>query len=119
MPYHLPGFFSGGDVLEGAGVHGVNFKPSIRVAAMDVAASISGTVSTSLEGVSVAGLVVTATPSEEGAADEFQTRVGTAVTAEDGSYTIYFLVPGTYEVTVAAGDGLTTDPASSGVELGA
>lgn len=102
-----------------AGVHGVNFKPSIRVTAMDVAASISGTVSTALEGVSVEGLVVSATPTDEGAVDEFQTLVGTAVTDESGAYTIYFLAPGAYEVAVAVGDGLTTNPTSSAVSLGA
>lgn len=97
-----------------AGVHGVNFKPTIRVAAMDVAASISGTVTTELEGVSVEGLTVMAEPTDEGTVEGYQTMAGTAITDADGNYTIHYLVPGSYEVTVAA----ATDPESQSVTLG-
>lgn len=101
-----------------AGVHGVNFKPTIRVTARDVAASISGTVSSADEGVDVEGLTVRATPLDEGDVAGYQTEVGTALTAEDGSYTIYFLVPGDYEVTIDLDEGLASDPESRTVELG-
>ena len=101
-----------------AGIRGVIFTPSIRVTGQDVAASISGTVSTALDGVSVAGLTVVAEPTDAGEMEGYQTSTGTAITAEDGSYTIYFLVPGSYDVTVELPDGLGTDPAVQSVLLG-
>lgn len=102
-----------------AGIKGMHFKPTLRVTVDDVAASISGAVSTSLEGVSVEGLTVTAVPAEEGDTEEFQTQSATAVTAADGTYTIHFLVPGTYTVTVTVPEGYTTDPADVDVTLDA
>lgn len=101
-----------------AGINGMIFKPTLRVVVQDVAASISGTISPAETDGSVEGLVVTATPEDDGLLEEYQTLEGTAITNADGEYTIYFLVPGTYTVTVAAPDGLTTDPASIEVELG-
>lgn len=101
-----------------AGVHGVNFTPAIRVTGMDVAASISGTVSTAEEGLSVEGLTVRAEPTDGGTAPGYQTETATALTAEDGTYTMFFLVPGTYEVTMDLDAGLSTEPASHTVELG-
>jgi len=101
-----------------AGVHGVNFKPTIRVTGMDVAASISGVVSTAVDGFSVEGLLVNAEPTDGGMAPGYQTMAGTALTAEDGSYTIYFLVPGNYDVTVELEPGFATDPVSRSVEPG-
>lgn len=100
-----------------AGVHGVNFKPTIRVTGMDVAASISGVVSTAVGGFSVEGLLVTAEPTDGGTAPGYQTQAGTALTGEDGSYTIYFLVPGSYDVTVELDPGFATDPAVQSVQL--
>ncbi|MDH3272834.1 MAG: carboxypeptidase regulatory-like domain-containing protein, partial [Gemmatimonadota bacterium] len=101
-----------------AGIKGVIFKPTIRVTGRDVAASISGTVSTALEGVSVEGLMVVAEPTDGGTVEGYQTTSGTALTAEDGSYTVYFLVPGSYEVTVELPEGLGTDPEVQSVLLG-
>lgn len=101
-----------------AGVHGVIFTPAIRVTARDVAATISGVVSGADEGIDVEGLTVRATPLGEGDVAGYQTEVGTALTAEDGSYTIHFLVPGDYEVTVDLDEGLASDPESHTVELG-
>lgn len=102
-----------------AGVHGVNFKPTIRVTGHDVAASISGMVTaTGLPEVAVGGLVVTAEPVDAGEVPGYQTMAGTAVTDETGAYTIHFLVPGTYEVSVAVDEGLGTDPETRTVELG-
>jgi hypothetical protein len=101
-----------------AGINGVLFTPTLRVTVQDVAASISGTVSTSLGGVSVEGLVVTAEPTDEGTHEEFQTATATAVTAADGTYTVHFLVPGTYAVSVEAPEGTVADPASQSVSVG-
>lgn len=109
-----------GNPMTPAGISGVHFQPTLRVVVEDAAGSISGTVSTALDGVSVEGLVVTAEPvDEDGAFGEYQTRVATAVTAADGSYTIFFVVPGRYEVTVGTPDGLGTNPAGAEVEVGA
>jgi hypothetical protein len=101
-----------------AGINGMIFKPTLRVVVQDVAASISGTITTELEGVSLEGLQVVATPDDEGSLEEYQTLEGTATTNADGEYTIRFLVPGQYTVTVTAPDGLTSDPESVVVELG-
>src|SRR5690606_121531 len=87
-----------------AGINGMILKPTLRVVVHDVAASISGTITTALEDVSLEGLLVTATPDDEGALEEYQTLEGTAITDEGGAYTIYFLVPGRYSVTVTAPD---------------
>jgi uncharacterized protein YaiE (UPF0345 family) len=95
-----------------AGVHGVNFKPTIRVAAYDVAASISGVVTPGEEGVPVGGRTVVAEPTDGGTVEGYQTRSGTATTAEDGSYTIHYLVPGSYEVSLELPPGFTSDPES-------
>jgi hypothetical protein len=110
-------FVAQGNPYTPAGINGMIFKPTLRVVVWDVAASISGTVSTVLEGESVEGLLVTATPEDEGSLEEYQTLEGTATTNAEGEYTIYFLVPGQYTVSVTAPEGLTTDPASIEVEL--
>jgi len=97
-----------------AGIHGVNFKPTIRVTGYDVAASISGTVTKAdgLDEVSVEGLTVRAVPTDGGTVAGYQSETGTAVTDENGAYTIHYLVPGTYEVSVDLEPGLGTDPAT-------
>ena len=100
-----------------AGINDVLFTPTLRVVVQDVAASVSGTVSTSVTGASVEGLVVTAEPTDEGTLEEYQSQTGTAVTDESGAYTIYFLVPGSYTVSVEPGEGLTADPAGRDVTL--
>ena len=111
-------FVAQGNFETPAGVNGMHFKPTLRVTVLSAAASVSGTVSTALEGVDVQGLTVSAVPDGEGDTEEFQTLEATAVTDADGTYTIYFLAPGTYTVTVEGLDeGLTTDPGSATVEL--
>lgn len=111
-------FVLNGNFETRAGVHGVHFQPTLRVVAMDVAASISGVVTTSLDGVAVEGLTVTAEPTDPGTVEGYQTMAGTAITDADGAYTIHFLVPGSYDVTVALDGGLGTEPASQSVTVG-
>lgn len=76
-----------------AGIKGVLFKPTLRV-------------------------VVKATPVDGTTLEPYQSLTGSAtVDAADGSYTIYYLVPGDYEVSVTvdpgdAGEVFTADPVS-------
>jgi hypothetical protein len=102
-----------------AGIKGVHFKPTLRVIVQDGSGSISGTVSTALsaELVKVEGLTVTATPEEDTFFGEYQTQVAQAVTGEDGKYTIPYLVPGSYTVSVTPPEGYAVNPASSVVEV--
>lgn len=106
-----------------AGIRSMLFKPTIKVTGMDVAASISGMLSVE-EGLPeelLAGQTVIAEPTDAGDLTEFgyQSEAGTAVTAEDGSYTIFFLVPGEYEVRVLDLDAsLGTEPGSRTVTVG-
>jgi hypothetical protein len=108
-------------VLQGqpgsGGFTSVIFTPTIRVVAQDVAASIAGSVTTSVVGASLEGLVVTAEPLDGGTLEQYQSQTATAVTDETGAYTIHFLVPGSYAVSVDGGDGFATNPASIDVEL--
>jgi hypothetical protein len=101
-----------------AGITGVHFQPNIRVSVQDVAGSISGAVSTALSEVSVQGLLVTAEPVVEGGESEtYQTQTATATTAADGTYTLPFLVPGTYTVSVTPPADHAPDPATATVEV--
>ena len=100
------------------GINGVHFQPTIRVVAGDAAGSISGTVSTEVPDLSVAGLVVTAAPVVEASASEtFQTQSATVTTGDDGTYSLPFLVPGNYTVSVTPPAGHTTNPATVPVEV--
>lgn len=107
-----------GDPEAASGINDILFTPTVRVVVQDVAATVSGTVSTTVTGASVAGLVVTAEPTDEGSLEAYQSRTGTAVTDENGAYTIHFLVPGSYAVSIDdAGEGLSANPAETAVEL--
>lgn len=101
-----------------AGIKGVHFQPTLRVIARDVAGSISGTVSGAADSIGVAGLTVTAEPTSGATVPGYQTTTATAVTDADGGYTIPFLVPGDYEVSVAVPGGFFTAPLSTGVTVG-
>lgn len=96
-----------------AGILGMHFKPTLRVAVVDVAGSISGTVSTALDSTRVDSLQVTAIPTDGGSLEQFQSDTATARTRNDGTYTLPFLVPGGYVVWVAPADTtLDVDPDS-------
>ncbi|MDH3271373.1 MAG: DUF4382 domain-containing protein [Gemmatimonadota bacterium] len=95
-----------------AGINGMSFKPTLRVVVSDLAGSISGTVSTALADTPVEGLVVKAETVDPGDVEEFETQTATALTDASGGYTIYFVAPGEYSVTVETPDGLVTTPAS-------
>jgi len=98
-----------------AGINSMHFQPTLRVVVQNLAGSISGTVSTELQ-ASVEGLVVTAEPTDGGSLDDFQTQTATAVTDSIGAYTMFFVVPGSYSVTVTPNDATTTTtPASVAV----
>jgi hypothetical protein len=100
-----------------AGIKSVHFKPTLRVIVQDGSGSISGTVSTALSAELVKGLTVTATPAEDTYFGEYQTQSAQAVTGEDGKYTIPFLVPGSYTVSVTPPAGYVATPASSAVDV--
>lgn len=101
-----------------AGIMGVLFKPTLRVSVNGEAGTISGTVATALEGFDLEDLVVVAEPVVEGDVEEFQTGTATGLTNDDGTYTIHFVAPGTYTVTVELPEGYTTDPVEIEVTLG-
>jgi hypothetical protein len=93
---------------------GVIFRPLVRAVVRNIAGSISGVV-TDADGQPVADATVRATLTASPELQELQTAEATAVTADDGSYTIHFLVPGTYTVDV---DNVTTDAQTVTVERG-
>ena len=107
-----------GDPETPAGIFGVIFTPTIRVSVNDVAGSISGTVSAADDSINVEGLSVTAEPVEPQTYEGYQTATAAGETDENGEYTLHFLVPGDYTVTVEVPEGFETDPASRDVSVG-
>jgi hypothetical protein len=79
---------------------GALFTPLIRAVVRDVAGSVAGQVTDAATGAPVGGLTVRATLVESPALEELQTAEAAAVTADDGTYTLWFLSPGTYTVSV-------------------
>jgi hypothetical protein len=102
-----------------AGITGVSFQPTLRVAVDDVAGSISGAVATSEVGLTLEGLVVTATPVDGTTLEPFQTQSATAVVDANGNYQLHFLVPGEYQVTIDAGVDFAAAPVTITVDEGA
>lgn len=100
-----------------AGIKSMLFKPTLRVTVQDVAGSISGTVSGAADSIDVENLVVTADPTGTGTVPGYQTMTATALTDGVGEYTILYLVPGEYVVTVAPDSGYFSDPASYTVDV--
>jgi hypothetical protein len=94
--------------LNGAGgFHGVIFTPMLRATVADVAGSISGIVTDSgnadepVEGATVRGVLQTADVPAD-----LETPEVTAITDSTGAYTLWYLAPGTYDVSV---DDFTAD----------
>lgn len=100
-----------------AGIKGILFTPAIRVTVEDVAASISGAVSSELD-VNLEDLEVSAAPVEGTTLEDYQTETATARTSPEGTFTIHFLVPGTYVVTVTPPEGHAVSPESIEVTVG-
>lgn len=90
-----------------AGLKSVLFTPTLRAVVRNVAGSIAGTVTSSADGSPLPGLTVRATLQDT---DGDPVEV-TAVTGDDGTYTLMYLAPGTYEVQVDAfsADAQTVD----------
>jgi hypothetical protein len=78
-----------------AGLRSVLFTPVVRAVVRNVAGTITGTVTSETDGAPLQGLTVRATLQGTDPAVEV-----TAVTAEDGTYALRFLAPGTYDVQV-------------------
>lgn len=106
-----------GDPETPAGIFGVIFTPTIRAVVNDVAGSIAGTVSAVDDSINVEGLTVTAEPTGDGLLEAYQSETATAQTDENGEYTIHFVVPGDYTVTVEPDSGFVSDPASTDVTV--
>ena len=76
------------------------FTPLLRAVVQDVAGTISGVVTLEGTGDPAEGAVVRATLTSSDVLESLQTSEATAATAADGSYTIWFVAPGTYDVSV-------------------
>lgn len=101
---------SGSFVMQGnpetsAGLESMSFKPTMRVVVEEFAGSVSGTVTTSVPGLEVEGMIVSAEPVEGAPLEAYQSESATAMVNADGTYTVYFVVPGDYSVSVDGGEG--------------
>jgi len=94
-----------GSADDPAGFSGAILTPRLRLSDAAASGTISGRVTTPVSGASVQGLVVTATPVEGLDLEPFQTHDATAITSGDGSFSMSFLVPGEYVVSVEGGEG--------------
>lgn len=104
-----------------AGINGVIFKPTLRVAVRDESGSISGTVTTETE-LELEGLTVKAEPVDPNASfGQYQTETARGTIDQDGNYTIHFVVPGTYNVSVELppDGGFVSEPVSIEVSVDA
>jgi hypothetical protein len=79
---------------------GALFKPLIRAVVRDVAGTIGGRVTDVASGAPQAGRTVRAVLVDSPVLEPLQTAEATTVTADDGTYTLWFLSPGTYTVSV-------------------
>jgi hypothetical protein len=88
------------------GIKGVLFTPLLRATLENVAGSISGTVTYAVqpdleeERARIAAVLDTAT--SQVPVEEMETLDAAAIAREDGTYTVYFLSSGTYDVTATA-----------------
>jgi hypothetical protein len=102
-----------GDPATPAGITGVQYTPLLRAVQAEVAGSLTGTVVSSA-GLGVVGLEVRALAADPGSLETFQTAVATALTDSLGAFTVNFLAPGLYTVTV---DSARTSPTSRSVTV--
>lgn len=105
------------------GLMGVLFTPLIRATLEDVAGTISGTVTynsaTPDEETEYATITADLVPMTSPVLEVMQTLNVTTVAAEDGTYTLWFLAPGTYEVGASANiDGTDYTSATQQVPVG-
>ena len=93
-----------------AGINGILFTPSLRAIVKNIAGSITGTV-TSTAGASLAGITVSAEQTDAAVPEALQTTSASAtVDSTTGQYTVQFLAPGTY--TVSLDDVVGSNPAT-------
>ncbi len=87
-----------------AGIRDVKFTPLLRAIVRDVAGSISGTVTypsaTPADETELA--TITADQDTSPLLAEMQTAIVTTVAGSDSTYTLWFVAPGTYNVSAAA-----------------
>lgn len=100
-----------------AGLNGVIFTPTLRVVVDDVAGSISGSVITDVAGLVLEGMVVRAEPTDGTTLEPFQSETATALVDDEGNYTIRYLVPGEYTVSIDAGAGFVGELVEGGTEV--
>jgi hypothetical protein len=100
-----------GNPADKLGVQGVLFTPLLRATVNDVAGSISGLVTyssaTPADETERATVQAELDPLTSLVLEEMQTTTATATAAEDGTYTLWFLSPGTYDVSASATIGGT------------
>ncbi|MGD8495340.1 MAG: DUF4382 domain-containing protein [Gemmatimonadales bacterium] len=93
------------------GLMGVLFTPLLRATVNDVAGSISGTVTytsaTPADETEYAGIQADLDTSLPFVLPVMQTTTATTTAAADGTYTVWFLSPGTYDVSASATIGGT------------
>jgi hypothetical protein len=110
------------------GIKGVLFTPLLRATLNDVAGSISGTVSYAVTPDEEPEYARLEAVLDEANSDvplpEMETLIAGAIAAEDGTYTILFLSPGSYDVTAKAtidaveySDGQTAIPVAAGEDV--
>lgn len=96
----------------------VVFAPAFRLVQESLAGSVTGTVTTAVAGADVEGLIVAAIPLNPDILEAYQTVTATAVTADDGTYTLPYMVSGDYAIDVTVPAGYTTVPAITEARLG-
>ena len=108
-----------------AGIRDVKFTPLLRATLVDVAGSISGAVTypsaTPADETELATITADLDPATSSVLEEMQTTMVTAVAGADSTYKLWFLSPGTYDVSAAAtigGTEFTDGPQSVSVGEG-
>lgn len=89
-----------------AGIQNVRFTPLLRASLHDVAGSISGAVTypsaTPDEEAELAEITADLNPGTSSVLEAMQTTMVTTSAGSDSTYTLWFLSPGTYDVSAAA-----------------